>query len=101
MVKSRTQTGRRRFVAIKKTLAAKVMEVSMSREAGTFFAVGATACALRVAPTGAKWQFFHLGFHFTDLISENKIMDGKKFENRKGHKANLKPIHQINPVQPV
>lgn len=56
MVESRTQTGRRRLVAIKKTLAAKVMEVSVSREAGTFFAVGATACALCVAPAGAKWQ---------------------------------------------
>lgn len=54
MVKCWTQTGGRRLVAIKKTLAAEVMEVPMPRKAGTFFAVGATACALCVAPKGAK-----------------------------------------------
>lgn len=54
MVERWTQAGWRRFVTIEETLAAEVMEVPVSREAGTFFAVGATACALRVTPKWAK-----------------------------------------------
>lgn len=49
----RTQTGWGWFVSIEETLVAEVVEVAMSREAGTFFAVGATARALSVTPGGA------------------------------------------------
>lgn len=52
----RTQAGRRRSVAVEEALAAEVMEVAVSREAGTFFAVGSTARALGVAPGGANGQ---------------------------------------------
>lgn len=50
----RTQAAGRGFVTVKETLTSEVMEVSVSGEAGTFFAVGATARALRVAPVWEK-----------------------------------------------
>lgn len=53
-MESWTQSGGRRLVTIEETLAAEVMEVSMSRQAGTFFAIGTTARALRVTPDWAK-----------------------------------------------
>lgn len=42
------------FVTVNETLTTQVMEVSMSGKAGTFFAVGATARALRVTPVWGK-----------------------------------------------
>lgn len=53
----RTQAAGRGFVTVKETLTSEVMEISMSGEAGTFFAVGATARALRVAPVWEKTLF--------------------------------------------
>lgn len=50
----RTQAGRRGFVTVHETLTTEVMEVSMSGKAGTFFAVGATARALRVTSDEEK-----------------------------------------------
>lgn len=54
-VERRTQTGRRRFVPVQEVVVTEVMEVSVARQTGTFFAVGAAVTrALVVTPAGDR-----------------------------------------------